>query len=179
MCRPSAYISAIVMILPIFATMAPTAHAAYPDRQPAVAPAGGALALRSRLPFALPGKEEQATLVQETMTTFVRAIARRDMSDLFRDASSAVREQLSPELLLMSFRPFLGASAMLAPAALAPPVITASAASGSEGALSIEGVYALDRYTVRVRAVYVREGLVWRWSNLHVKLLPADGKPGL
>lgn len=161
-----------------FAAIAVRGHAALPERYPLAHQGGQSGAIVSESPFTLPSKEEQAALIQETMTTFVRAVARRDMGELYAEAAAVVREQMSPEQLLLSFRPFLPIASSLTPVALRRPIVTGAVASSGEGALSIEGYYALDQSAVTFRAVYVREGLVWRWSNLHVKVLPSESKPG-
>ena len=151
------------------------AHAALPGH-PVIADAVAAVSQRRHLP--LPSTDELARIVSATMTLFEKSVARRDMTELYEGAALPVRQQLSPELLLLSFRPFLTLSATLAPVSGTTPVISSMAVSPTEGALGLEGYYVLDRHTLTFRATFVREGLIWRWSNLHIKLLPAEAKPG-
>lgn len=126
---------------------------------------------------AVPDEAEVASIVKETLELFVRSVAARDMGPLRAEATVGVQRQLSATEINETFRPFFVVG--LAPTMLEglSPVITASRAIGSDG-LAVEGHFTSEPQPLAFRLSFVREGLVWRWSYIHVALMPADVRPG-
>lgn len=125
----------------------------------------------------LPSEAETLTLVQDTVELFLRAVAARNMAPLRAEATLAVQRQLSIVEINETFRPFFDVG--LEPGYIdgLTPVLTSVRAVGSDG-LVLEGHYLSEPQVLTFRLSLVREGFTWRWSFLHVALLPPDTRPG-
>jgi hypothetical protein len=124
-----------------------------------------------------PNDAEATALVRETLQLFVRAVAEQDMGLLRAEATIGVQRQLSVEEINQTFRPFFAVGLEADMLDGLEPVILSSRPIGSDG-VAIEGYMPTEPQALSFRLSFVREGLVWRWSYIHVAVMQAGVKPG-
>ena len=124
-----------------------------------------------------PSEAEALALVEETLAQFLKSVAARNMGPLRTDAAASVQRQLSVAEINDTFRPFFDLGLEPSYVEGLTPAITSMRMVGADGFV-LEGHYNSDPQVLTFRVSYVREGFVWRWSFLHVALLPPDTRPG-
>lgn len=168
----SAWLLAASLALVDFALSGCGAFAAIRGREPVQLEEGVAPGISSR---DLPSQAERLELVQDTIKTFAVAVTARNMEALHSRASATMRVQLPPEALAQIFSSFYPVASRLDALAAGQPVISSvSVRPASGGAFTIEGYYPAGPQNLSFRMTYVREGLAWWWSYLHVSFEPSD-----
>lgn len=124
----------------------------------------------------LPNEAETLALVQETLDLFLRAVAAQNMAPLRAEATVAVQRQLSIAEINETFRPFFGVGLDPGYVEGLQPVLTSVRTVGADG-LVLEGHYDSEPQVLTFRLSLLREGFTWRWSFLHVALLPPSTRP--